>query len=109
MYPLLRVSGSPVALNASQEAPGALVLALVERGRLGRNRREGDHTRVLLVEVAVNDFARDGEVLDRGPDRPRTNLPELEVGVAGRTNHQQRNNVAADQTLGRAVVASSSP
>jgi hypothetical protein len=58
------LSGSEVTLSANVQEHSALVLELVDGGRLGSRRRQGACTRELLVEEEGTDFSRERQVLD---------------------------------------------
>src|SRR5215475_13152459 len=91
----------PVALNARQETPCALILQIINGSRLGKrcDGRDGNRTSVFLVEVGEDDFARERQVLHWRPTRLRTNLTYTEVRVAGEAADYHRNGskVRADQ------------
>jgi len=72
---------SEVALNADVQGDRILVLEVVARGRLGSRRRQDSRTRELLVEVEVQDFRRERQVLDRGPAGDEAHLRDVEVGL----------------------------
>src|SRR5215510_1516346 len=86
---MVRRSELPVALNARQESPCALILQIINGSRLGErcDCRNPNRASVLLVKVGVDDFARERHVLDWRPTRLRTNLTDLEVWVAGETTN----------------------
>src|SRR5215207_4699055 len=80
---VLRCSGSEVALGSELNQDRVLILELVERGRLRSARCEHRRAGHLLVEVEPLDFARERQVLDRGPTGNHAKLRGVEVGVTG--------------------------
>src|SRR5215212_8158493 len=78
-----RCSGSEITLGAELKQDRVLVLELIERRRLRSARCEHRRTRHLLVEMEPLDFARERQVLDRGPAGNRAELRDVEVGVTG--------------------------
>src|SRR6266404_6063078 len=76
------LSGSEVTLSANVQEHGALVLELVDSGRLRSRRSQGGRTGELLVEEERADFSRERQVLDGSPAGDHTNLGNVEVGVA---------------------------
>src|SRR5438445_7528113 len=76
------LSGSEVTLSANVQEHGALVLELVDSGRLRSRRSQGGRTGELLVEEERADFSRERQVLDGSPTGDHTNLGNVEVRVA---------------------------
>src|SRR5207244_13238554 len=76
------LSGSEVTLSANVQEHGALVLEVVDSGRLRSRRSQGGRTGELLVEEERADFSRERQVLDGSPTGDHTNLGNVEVRVA---------------------------
>src|SRR5262245_51478591 len=99
-----------VALSAEQEVEAVLIPQLVHGGRLGNccEGRSNNRSRVLLVDPAPSEVTREHQVLHRGPASDDTCLNNVEVGVAGASQGQQRNRVRADGSLAVVAVPDSS-
>src|SRR5882724_10930885 len=65
-WSVVRRTELPVTLSAEKHANSILVLELVRCSRLGRDRREHNRARVLLIEVGPENIGRERQVLDRG-------------------------------------------
>src|SRR6188472_2001371 len=76
------LSGSEVTLSANVQVDSALVLELIDSGRLGSRRCNGSKARELLVEEERTDFSRERQVLDGSPAGDHTDLGNIEVRVA---------------------------
>src|SRR5204862_3675932 len=75
--------GSEVTLSANVQEHSALVLELVEGGRLRSRHRQNGSARELLVEEERADFSRERQVLDGSPAGDHANLSDVEVRVTG--------------------------
>src|SRR5437660_10355151 len=100
------LSGSEVTLSANVQEHGALVLELVDSGRLRSRRSQGGRTSELLVEEERTDFSRERQVLDGSPTGDHANLGNVEVGVAAIVCRHDLAEVEtrAELTLGREDV-----
>ena len=77
------LSGSEVTLSANVQEHSALVLELVDGGRLRSRNWQNGSARELLVEEERADFSRERQVLDGSPTGDHTNLGKVVVRVAG--------------------------
>src|SRR3954462_10238735 len=77
------LSGSEVTLSANVQVDSALVLVLVQGGRLGSRGCQDGSARELLIKEERTDFSRERQVLDGSPAGDNTNLGNVVVRVAG--------------------------
>ena len=100
------LSGSEVTLSANVQEHSALVLELVESGRLRRRRGQGRRTGELLVEEERTDFTRERQVLDGSPAGGETNLGNIVVRVAAVVQRHGLTSVVvgAPLALGRSQI-----
>src|SRR5215510_167774 len=100
--------GSEVTLNADVQADSVLVLELVPGLRLGSRRGEDGTASQLLVEIEVQDFGRERQVLDRSPAGDHADLRDVEVRVAAEVGAERCKACAgeglADKGFRRVVV-----